>query len=177
MTWVNLKLILSHRCERSACSWQSSQGKGYFNSTINGNLRVHIQRYRILHRSINTRPSIKLRLYEQLITILEDVGVAPTPQVFLKSTSQGDQKARLNYNRHKRSFKVCRISIDWRWNQAIEASYKFASFAIIISERQFLNGYMLEAAVLIQLRTLKYKARIPVKHGFASTWIIDETRI
>ena len=36
---------------------------------------------------------------------------------------------------------------------------------------------VVEAAVLIQLRTLKYKARIPVKDGFTLLGIMDETGI
>ncbi|KAG9233793.1 rna-dependent rna polymeras-like protein [Amylocarpus encephaloides] len=117
---------------------------------------------------------IPLYLNEQMIPILEKLGVsdnwfyklqrneierlhsttatAKNAAKFLASHSIGDQ-----------------IKLPW----FIE---RLSQMKLAFQQDDFLTR-VVEAAVLVQLRTLKYKARIPVKHGYTLLGIMDETGI
>jgi len=117
---------------------------------------------------------LPLYLNEQMIKILEDMGVdhdffmdlqakevkrlslatssAGNASKFLKSRSVGDK-----------------INLPWFIK-------KISNLQLSFRDDKFLAD-VVEAAVLIELRALKYKARIPVKDGFTLLGIMDETGI
>lgn len=117
---------------------------------------------------------LPLNLNEQMIKILEDMGV--DDNFFLDLQAEEVERLRKVTESNKNASKFLKsrsvgAKIDLQW--FIERlSYLKLSF----QDDSFLTD-VVETAVLIELRTLKYKARIPVKDGFTLLGIMDETGI
>jgi hypothetical protein len=116
----------------------------------------------------------ELRLNEQLIKILEDMDVEP--RFFLDIQAKEIERLQSTTSSAKTASKFLK-------SQSIGDRIKLPRFIEKIQELQlsfqddnFLTD-VVEAALLIQLRALKYKARIPVKDGFTLIGILDETGI
>jgi hypothetical protein len=116
----------------------------------------------------------ELRLNEQLIKILEDMEV--NPQFFLDLQAKEIERLRSTTSSTETASKFLE-------SQSIGEKIHLPEFLRLLPRLQlsfqddnFLTD-VVEAAVLIQLRTLKYKARIPVKDGFTLIGIMDETGI
>lgn len=111
-------------------------------------------------------------LNQQSIKILEDMGV--DDEFFLHNQTKEVERLRLTTsNSHlaskflKRHAIGSRIHFPW----FIE---KLAVLNIPFTSDTFLRD-VVEVAVLIELRALKYKARIPIEDGFTLQGIMDET--
>ena len=116
----------------------------------------------------------ELRLNEQLIKILEDMGVEP--QFFLDLQAREIERLRSTTSRTENASEFLKsLSIGDKINLP-RFLRKLSHLQLSFQDDNFLTG-MVEAAVLIQLRTLKYKTRIPVKDGFTLLGIMDETGI
>lgn len=119
------------------------------------------------------RPN-ELRLNEQLIKILEDID-AP-PQYFLNLQAKEIERLRATTSSTQNASKFLRShSIGDRINLP-GFLRKMPQLGCSFQDDNFLTD-IVEAAVLIQLRTLKYKARIPVKDGYTLIGIMDETGV
>jgi hypothetical protein len=116
----------------------------------------------------------ELRLNEQLVKILEDMGVRP--QFFLNLQAEEIERLRSTTASTKEASKFVESqSIGDKINLP-GFLRKLPQLQLSFQDDNFLTD-VVEAAVLIQLRTLKYKARIPVKDGFTLLGIMDETGI
>lgn len=117
---------------------------------------------------------ITLYLNEQLIPILEKLGVANdwflglqrTEIERLYSTTSSAKNAAKFLSSHSVGDK---IRLPWFLE-------RLPHLNIYFQQDEFLTG-VVETAVLVQLRALKYKARIPVRQGFTLLGIMDETGI
>jgi hypothetical protein len=116
----------------------------------------------------------EFRLNEQLIKVLEDMDVEP--QFFLDLQAREIKRLRSTTSSTKNASTFIK-------SQSIGDKIKFSGFLgklpqlqLSFQDDNFLTD-VVEVAVLIQLRTLKYKARIPVKDGFTLLGILDETGI
>jgi len=117
---------------------------------------------------------IKLYLNEQIIPILENLGVSNS--WFLDLQRQEIERLSLTTSTAKKAAKFLashsiggKIKLPW----FIE---RLPHLKLAFQQDEFLTR-IVEAAVLVQLRTLKYKARIPVRQGFTLLGILDETGI
>jgi hypothetical protein len=117
---------------------------------------------------------IPLYLNEQVIKILEDLRVPP--QLFLNLQAKEVNRLRLitsstiNAAQFLKTSSIGdKIHLPWFLD-------KLSKMNLAFQDDSFLTD-VVEAAVLIQLRTLKYKARIPVKDGFTLLGVMDETGI
>jgi len=117
---------------------------------------------------------IPLYLNQQVIKILEDMGV--NGQYFMNLQTMEVDRLRMTTSSTKHASKFLKahaigekIDLPWFINRL---SHLLLSF----QDDDFLTD-VVEAAVLIELRALKYKARIPVKDGFTLFGVIDETGI
>ena len=115
-----------------------------------------------------------MRLNEQLIKILEDMSV--NPRFFLDLQAKEIERLRSTSSSVKSASKFLK-------SQGIGDKLDLAGFLsklevlnISFRDDNFLTD-VIETAVLIQLRTLKYKARIPVEKGYTLIGIMDETGI
>jgi hypothetical protein len=115
-----------------------------------------------------------LYLNEQLIKILEDID-AP-PQYFLNLQAKEIERLRATTSSTQNASNFLK-------SRSIGNRINFPSFLrkILQLECSFQDDDFLtnvvEAAILVQLRSLKYKARIPVKDGYTLIGIMDETGI
>lgn len=117
---------------------------------------------------------ITLYLNEQLIPILEKLGVANEWFLDLQkaeierlySTTSSAKNASKFLSSHSIGDK---IRLPWFLERLPHLNLSF--------QQDDLLTRVVETAVLIQLRTLKYKARIPVRKGFTLLGIMDETGI
>ncbi|EXJ58741.1 hypothetical protein A1O7_06171 [Cladophialophora yegresii CBS 114405] len=113
-------------------------------------------------------------LNQQTIKILEDMGVDESFFLFhqnreldrLQSTTSNPTRASQFLKAHSIGDS---IHLPWFFKQLSKMEISFL-------DDTFLSN-VVEMAVLIELRTLKYKARIPVKDGYTLRGIMDETGI
>src|SRR6266536_3019081 len=117
---------------------------------------------------------ISLNLNEQVIKIFEDLGVPP--RFFLDLQAKEINRLRLitsstvNAAHFLRTHSIGdKTHLPWFLDKLFRMNLAF-------QDDNFLTD-VVEAAVLIQLRTLKYKARIPVEDGFTLLGVMDETGI
>ncbi len=117
---------------------------------------------------------ISLSLNEQFIKILEDLGVPA--RVFLDLQAKEINRLRLitanafNAGQFLKTQSIGeKAHLPWFFNMLFEMKLAFQDDAFLTD--------VVEAAVLIQLRTLKYKARIPIQNGFTLLGVMDETGI
>jgi hypothetical protein len=117
---------------------------------------------------------LPLYLNQQMIKILEDMGV--TNDFFLDLQAKEVERLRhvtLNDRNAAKFLKAHSIGNKIGLPLFIKM---LSNLSTSFREDGFLND-VIEAAVLIQLRTLKYKARIPVQDGYTLLGIMDETGI
>ena len=117
---------------------------------------------------------IALYLNEQMIPILDKLGVSH--EWFFDLQKQEIERLSLVSSTAKHAAKFLashaigdKLRLPW----FIE---KLSHIDLAFQQDEFLTR-VVEAAVLVQLRNLKYKARIPVKEGFTLLSILDETGI
>ena len=116
----------------------------------------------------------ELRLNQQLIKILEDMGAGH--QFFLGLQAKEIERLRSTTSSTENASRFLKSqSIGDRINLP-RFLRKLLPLQLSFQDDNFLTN-MVETAVLIQLRTLKYKAQIPVKDGFTLLGIMDETGI
>ena len=116
----------------------------------------------------------ELRLNEQLIKILEDMEVKP--QFFLDLQAKEIERLRSTTSSTTAASKFLESQSIGEKIHLPEFLRMLPRLQLSFQDDNFLTD-VVEAAVLIQLRTLKYKARIPVKDGFTLIGIMDETGI
>ncbi|KIX09610.1 uncharacterized protein Z518_00690 [Rhinocladiella mackenziei CBS 650.93] len=113
-------------------------------------------------------------LNQQSIKILEDMGVKDE-FFFHHQKKEIDRLRRVNSSsKHASEFLKSqgigdRIQLPW-------FVQKLKTMNLSFQQDSFLRD-VLEIAILVELRALKYKARIPVKDGYTLFGIMDETRI
>jgi RNA dependent RNA polymerase len=117
---------------------------------------------------------LPLYLNQQMIKILEDMGV--DHQFFMDLQAMEVERLRVTTSSAERASTFlktssvgARINLPWFIN-------KLPSLQLSFQNDNFLTD-VVEAAVLMELRALKYKARIPVKDGYTLLGIMDETGI
>jgi RNA dependent RNA polymerase len=117
---------------------------------------------------------LPLYLNQQSIKILEDMGVED--HFFLHHQAMEVERLRSTISSSEKASKFLKaqavgriIHLPWFIN-------KLSSLDISFQADNFLRD-VLEIAVLVELRALKYKARIPVKDGYTLYGIMDETEI
>jgi hypothetical protein len=117
---------------------------------------------------------LPLYLNQQMIKILEDMGV--DHQFFMELQAMEVERLRMttsstiNASNFLKTHSVGE-KIDLPW--FIE---RLSRLHLSFQDDDFLTD-VVEAAVLIELRALKYKARIPVKYGYTLFGVMDETGI
>jgi len=113
-------------------------------------------------------------LNQQSIKILEDMGVDDEFFLYhqdreLRRLQSTTSSSKLASNFLKRHTVGDRINLPWFIR-------KLDALGVAFQDDPFLRQ-LIETAVLIELRSLKYKARIPVKDGYTLHGIMDETAI
>jgi hypothetical protein len=113
-------------------------------------------------------------LNQQNIKILEDMGV--DDNFFLDNQARAVDRLRKTTSRAK-------LASDFLKRHSIaERAYfpwfirKLTSLGLFFRDDRFLKD-IVEMAVLIELRTIKYKARIPIEEGYTLHGIMDETGV
>lgn len=117
---------------------------------------------------------LPLYLNQQMIKILEDMGV--DHQFFMDLQAMEVERLRMTTSSPKTASKFLKThsvgdKIDLPW--FID---RLSRLQLSFQDDDFLMD-VVEAAVLIELRALKYKARIPVKDGYTLFGVMDETEI
>jgi len=117
---------------------------------------------------------LPLYLNQQMIKILEDMGVKH--DFFMDLQAKEVERLRMTTSSTENASKFLKThsvgdKIDLPW--FID---RLPRLLLSFQDDDFLTD-VVEAAVLIELRALKYKARIPVKDGFTLLGIMDETGI
>jgi hypothetical protein len=117
---------------------------------------------------------LPLYLNQQMIKILEDMGVEH--RFFMDLQAMEIERLRMTTSNDKNASKFLKthsvgdkINLPWFIDRLSRLDLSF-------QDDNFLTE-VVEAAVLIELRALKYKARIPVRDGFTLLGIMDETGI
>jgi hypothetical protein len=115
-----------------------------------------------------------LYLNQQMIKILEDMGV--DHHFFMNLQAMEVERLRMTTSSTEKASKFLKthsigdkINLSWFIGRLSQLQLSF-------QDDKFLTD-VVEAAVLMELRALKYKARIPVKDGYTLLGIMDETGI
>lgn len=174
------QFLTQHKCQTDANNVLGAKGMISLDSRLVGdvlNLRPSMTKFpgsKSLDIELcnGAYRALPFYLNQQSIKILEDMGVED--EFFLHNQAKEVERLRLTTsNSHLASKFLKRHSIGDRihFPWFIE---KLAALKIPFTSDTFLRD-VIEVAVLIELRALKYKARIPIEHGFTLQGIMDET--